>query len=88
MARGNPSRRQQISATADALSLVMAKSGLTAWARARKSRVLVLGAQMKRHPACGQHFQPHCGLKKIPDGRRGLDEMLDVVEDQEQRLCR
>ena len=38
MARGNPSRRQQISATAGAFSLSMAKSGLTAWARAMKSR--------------------------------------------------
>ena len=38
MARGSPSSRRQISATATALSGVSAKSGLTASARATKSR--------------------------------------------------
>ena len=54
----------------------------------RGYRVLVLGAQVKRHPARGQHLQSRRGLQKVPDGRSGLAEMLEVVEDEEQRLCR
>jgi hypothetical protein len=38
MARGNPSNRRQISASAGALSCVTAKSGLAAWARAVNKR--------------------------------------------------
>src|SRR5687768_620997 len=43
---------------------------------------------MKRHPARGQDLQSGCGLKKIPDSWGSLDHVLEVVEDQEKRLCR
>src|SRR5215207_7230656 len=41
-------------------------------------------AQVKWYPARGQHLHSRCGLKQIPDGGGGFDEMLDVVEDEEQ----
>ena len=39
IASGRPSNRQQISATADAVSSVSPKSGFTAWARSMNNRI-------------------------------------------------
>jgi hypothetical protein len=55
------------------------------WQRQRQDRVLVLAAQPKRLPTRDQHRELRAGREEVGDHGRGRQDLLEVVEQQQDR---